>query len=47
MSAEYWDGRYADIGETNVSWFQATPENSLMLISRVAESTAGVVDVGG
>ncbi len=47
MTAEYWDGRYADIGEANVSWFQATPENSLMLIARVAEPSAGVVDVGG
>lgn len=47
MTAEYWDGRYADIGDTNVSWFQPTPENSLMLIGLVSEPTAGVVDIGG
>lgn len=47
MTAEYWDGRYADIGATNVSWFQPSPETSLMLIRRVAAPTVGVVDVGG
>lgn len=47
MTAEYWDGRYADIGAANVSWFQASPEISLMLIRRAAGTTAGVVDVGG
>jgi len=47
VTAEYWDGRYADIGDANVSWFQPTPENSLMLIGRVSGPAAGVVDVGG
>jgi SAM-dependent methyltransferase len=47
VTAEYWDGRYADIGDTQVSWFQETPENSLMLVSRVSESHDSVVDVGG
>ena len=47
MTAEYWDGRYADIGDTQVSWFQETPENSLMLVSRVSEPHDSVVDVGG
>lgn len=47
MTAEYWDSRYAEIGETAVSWFQGTPENSLMLVTRVSEPTSGVVDIGG
>lgn len=47
MTAEYWDGRYADIGDTNVSWFQPTPETSLMLIGKVSEPRHSVVDVGG
>ena len=47
MTAEYWDGRYSDIGDTEVSWFQATPETSLMLIERVGDPRHGVVDVGG
>jgi SAM-dependent methyltransferase len=47
VTAEYWDGRYADIGETRVSWFQEVPENSLLLIGKVSDSHASVVDVGG
>lgn len=47
MTAEYWDGRYADIGDTKVSWFQANPEISLMLITRVSTPTDGVADIGG
>jgi SAM-dependent methyltransferase len=47
VTAEYWDGRYSDIGDTQVSWFQETPENSLMLVSRVSEPHDSVVDVGG
>lgn len=47
MTAEYWDGRYAEIGDTNVSWFQPTPETSLMLIGEVSEPRHSVVDVGG
>lgn len=47
MTAEYWDGRYAEIGDTNVSWFQPTPEMSLRLIGRVSEPRHSVVDVGG
>lgn len=46
-SADYWDGRYATIGDENVSWFQAEPAVSLELIARVAEPGASVVDVGG
>lgn len=47
MTAEYWDDRYAVIGDTNVSWFQATPETSLNLVEQVSEPRASVVDVGG
>ena len=47
MTAEYWDGRYADIGATQVSWFQASPDTSLMLIRSIAGASASVVDVGG
>jgi SAM-dependent methyltransferase len=46
-SADYWDGRYATIGDENVSWFQAEPAVSLELISRVGQPGASVVDVGG
>lgn len=47
MTAEYWDGRYADIGEANVSWFQPAPETSMMLLRRTPWPPASVVDVGG
>jgi 2-polyprenyl-3-methyl-5-hydroxy-6-metoxy-1,4-benzoquinol methylase len=47
VTAEYWDGRYVDIGDTNVSWFQPTPETSLALIGMVSENRHSVVDVGG
>lgn len=47
MTAEHWDSRYADIGETAVSWFQASPEISLSLLTSVSEPGAAVVDVGG
>lgn len=46
-TAEYWDKRYVDIGDTNVSWFQGTPESSLALIQEVAAAPASVADVGG
>lgn len=46
-SADYWDHRYATVGDTNVSWFQDTPETSLALIDQVADQHASVVDVGG
>jgi SAM-dependent methyltransferase len=45
--AEYWDQRYADIGDTAVSWFQDQPAISLALIDEVATPHASVVDVGG
>ncbi len=46
-SAEYWDARYATIGEQEVSWFQAEPTTSLTLINSVVSVGASVVDVGG
>ena len=46
-SSEYWDHRYVTIGDTNVSWFQDTPQVSLDLMSTVADHSASVVDVGG
>jgi SAM-dependent methyltransferase len=35
------------IGDTEVSWFQATPTASLELIAAVSDPSASVVDVGG
>lgn len=46
-TAEYWDKRYVDVGDTQVSWFQDTPESSLALIQQVAAPPASVADVGG
>lgn len=46
-SAEYWDHRYTSIGDTEVSWFQASPTLSLDLIAQVSDPSASVVDVGG
>jgi 2-polyprenyl-3-methyl-5-hydroxy-6-metoxy-1,4-benzoquinol methylase len=46
-SAEFWDDRYSTIGDTQVSWFQDTPETSLALIGQVVDQHASVVDVGG
>lgn len=46
-TAEYWDRRYVDIGDTNVSWFQEEPGVSLDLIGQAASAPASVVDVGG
>jgi SAM-dependent methyltransferase len=47
MTAEYWDGRYSDTGDTKVSWYQESPDISLMLITKVSDARAGVVDIGG
>jgi trans-aconitate methyltransferase len=46
-SAEYWDHRYASVGDAKVSWFQGEPTISLDLIARVAGAGSSVVDVGG
>jgi len=45
--SDYWDARYASIGDQNVSWFQPEPTTSLELIGHVATAGASVVDVGG
>jgi SAM-dependent methyltransferase len=46
-TADYWDHRYATIGDTNVSWFQDEPTTSLELIAAATGNAASVVDVGG
>ena len=46
-TSEYWDDRYATIGEQNVSWFQIEPSISVELIAAVAPVGSSVVDVGG
>jgi SAM-dependent methyltransferase len=46
-TADYWDHRYATIGDTQVSWFQDQPVTSLSVIGKVAGPSASVVDVGG
>lgn len=45
MTAEHWDGRYAD--ETAVSWYEPQALASLARIDAVAGPEASVVDVGG
>lgn len=47
MTAEHWDSRYSQIGDTEVSWFQAEPRTSLDLIGEVSGPQDSVVDVGG
>ncbi len=47
MTADHWDSRYADIGDTAVSWFQPIPQVSLDLISSISGPVDSVVDVGG
>lgn len=47
-SAEYWDGRYQQIGAESVSWFQPSATLSLRLIAELqVPASARVVDVGG
>ena len=44
----HWDGVYATRAETDVSWFEATPELSLDLIHRTnVPLDAAIIDVGG
>ncbi|MFY9231564.1 MAG: class I SAM-dependent methyltransferase [Candidatus Nanopelagicales bacterium] len=47
MTADHWDSRYADIGDTAVSWFQPIPQVSLDLIASISGPVDSVVDVGG
>lgn len=44
--ADHWNGAYAD-GDADRSWTQARPNESLVVIRRLAAPTAGVIDVGG
>lgn len=44
--AAYWDRAYKERGEAAVSWFQASPEQSLALISEVVMPDAAVIDIG-
>lgn len=44
----HWDGVYETRAETDVSWFEATPELSLDLIQRTSVPLdAAIIDVGG
>ena len=44
----HWEAVYEQKGETEVSWFQESPDLSLDLIARFAPAPdAGIIDVGG
>ncbi len=46
----HWEGVHSTRGETEVSWFQASPEPSLRLIEWAGidpSASASVIDVGG
>ena len=44
----HWEAVYAQKGETQVSWFQESPELSLELIAKLAPGPmAAIIDVGG
>lgn len=46
--AEHWDAAYARHGLDAVSWYQATPATSLVLIDALGVAPAApVVDAGG
>lgn len=46
--AAHWDDRYATIGSTEVSWFEAEPTVSLELIDALGTtSDRSVIDIGG
>ncbi|WP_333825837.1 class I SAM-dependent methyltransferase [Pinisolibacter sp.] len=46
--SSHWEGVHSTRGETEVSWFQASPEPSLRLIERAGIApSASVIDVGG
>ncbi len=46
--ARYWDERYEQIGDEQVSWHQARPNVSLELIDALGvDPSAAVIDVGG
>ncbi|HUN53189.1 MAG TPA: class I SAM-dependent methyltransferase, partial [Candidatus Sulfotelmatobacter sp.] len=44
----HWEKIYSGKSETEVSWFQASPEPSLTLLARVgATPAAAIIDIGG
>jgi len=46
--SSYWDDRYQQVGDTDVSWFQRHPIVSLDLIAAASiEPSTPVIDVGG
>ena len=46
--SDYWDGRYAAIGESSVSWFEETPTVSLDLFDELGVTPQdSVIDIGG
>lgn len=46
--ARHWDDVYSRKAETDVSWFEATPERSLALIEHAGISrSAPIIDIGG
>jgi len=45
--ATHWDSRYAGAEPERLSWFEASPDVSMMLIRQAVGPEAGVIDVGG
>lgn len=44
----HWDNVYATKGETEVSWFQGSPETSLAMIRAASpDHRAAIIDIGG
>jgi SAM-dependent methyltransferase len=43
----HWETVYSNKSETEVSWYQPSPDVSLQLISKVSAPHARVIDVGG
>ncbi len=47
LRAQHWDAAYGQRGDTDVSWFEAEPTQSLGMLDRLGiGSAAAVVDVG-
>jgi hypothetical protein len=45
---EHWDKVYTTKGESEVSWFQETPSQSLELLGLVgARPSCAIIDIGG
>lgn len=46
--ADHWNGRYAAIGESSVSWFEQTPAVSLRLLDELGVTPQdSLIDIGG